>query len=144
MNFIEQAMQRFEEFTERDQDGCLLWKGPMRGGQPARIEIGGVRKYPRRLALELFTDQVLPSSKWWLRTKCGKCSCVSPRCIVAKRPNGSLSECEREEIKSAIEVMRCEKSGRYFHSLNDLAEFFKRTLGVSTSTVYRLAREVRL
>ena len=142
MKLIE-AMKRFDEHVEKDpESGCWIWKGKIRGGQPDRIRINNVRRSPRRLAIELYTDSPLPPSKWWLRAKCGKCDCVNPKCLKAERPNKNLDDCERQQIVEAIKLMRCEASGRHFHSVHDLAQFFKRTLGVSVRTVYRLNEEV--
>ena len=140
---IQRLMERFESNIDKDpESGCWIWKGRMRGSQPAQFTVDGIRKTPRRLALELFTDRPLPPSSYWIRAKCGDCRCVSPGCLKASRPNDSVDECEREQIREAIKSMKCEISGRDFHSLNDLALFFQRTLSVSVSTTYRIANEV--
>jgi hypothetical protein len=138
----QQAMDRFEASIEKDEDDCWLWKGKLRGGQPSQITIAGVRKTPRRLAFELHSDAPLPPSSYWLRASCGKCNCVNPKCLKAVKPNSTIDKCEREQIKEAIKSMKCEVFGREFHSLNDLALFYQRTLSVSVSTVYRIANEV--
>ena len=140
---VRTAMKRFEESIDRDpESGCWIWKKSVRSGQPGQIHIDGHRRTPRRLALELFSDRPLPPSSYWIRAKCGNCRCVNPKCLTALRPNNSIDDCEREQIRQAIRLMKCEVFGREFHSLNDLALFYQRTLSVSVSTVYRIAQEV--
>lgn len=141
---VRTAMKKFEESIEKDaESGCWIWKKSLRSGQPGQIHIDGRRRTPRRLALELFTDRPLPPSSYWIRATCGNCRCVNPKCLVASKPNNSIDDCEREQIRETIRSMKCEASGRFFHSLHDLALFFKTTLGVSVSTVYRISEEVK-
>ena len=139
---VQIMMDRFLKNIDKDEDGCWIWKGKLRGGQPVQITIAGIRKAPRRLAFELFSDRPLPPSKYWIRAKCGKCNCVNPKCLKAVRPNDNLDRCQRQQIEEAIKSLRCEVSGRDFQSINDLALFFKKTLNVSVSTTYRISEEV--
>ena len=63
--------------SEPNENGCILWKGPLKGHGYGQFSLNGKRVYVHRYAYEKFYGITL-TTEMWICHKCDEPSCVNP------------------------------------------------------------------
>lgn len=114
---VEITLDWLYRHVHKDEDGCLIWAGPMTdSGQPqASVHINGERKtllVRREIWKMVHEDRALPS-KMRVYAKCEKEGCVHPDCIKV-RGRGAVQKGVKKPLAVKLKIAMSRRAQSQF------------------------------
>lgn len=114
---VEITLEWLYRHVHKDEDGCLIWAGPMTtAGQPqASLRVGDERKtiLVRREIWKMVHDYRPLPSKMRVYAKCEKEGCVHPDCIKT-RGRGAVQKGVKKPLAVKIKIAMARRAQSQF------------------------------